>query len=76
VDRVAIYGAKTITGQFSELPDPKGEIERDMIADGTVTAEQLRTFEDSSQAWQDEMWTAAAVKFFHGISQIFCSFTC
>jgi predicted AlkP superfamily pyrophosphatase or phosphodiesterase len=33
-----------------------------MIADGTVTAEQLRTFEASSQAWQDEMWTAAAEK--------------
>ena len=31
-----------------------------MIADGTVTAEQLRTFEASSQAWQDEMWTRAA----------------
>jgi predicted AlkP superfamily pyrophosphatase or phosphodiesterase len=62
VDWVAIYGARTITWQFPELPDPKGEIERAMMADGTVTGEQLRTFEDSSQAWQDEMWTAAAVK--------------
>jgi predicted AlkP superfamily pyrophosphatase or phosphodiesterase len=25
-----------------------------------VTADQLRTYEDSSQAWQDEIWTAAA----------------
>jgi predicted AlkP superfamily pyrophosphatase or phosphodiesterase len=33
-----------------------------MIAEDIVTAEQLRTFENSSQAWQDEMWTAAAVK--------------
>jgi predicted AlkP superfamily pyrophosphatase or phosphodiesterase len=62
VDWVAIYGAKTITWQFPELPDPGGAIERAMIADGTVTADQLRTFEDSSQAWQDEMWTEAAVK--------------
>jgi predicted AlkP superfamily pyrophosphatase or phosphodiesterase len=62
VDWVAIYGAKTITWQFPELPDPNGEVERAMIDDGTVTAEQLRTFEDSSQAWQDEMWTEAAVK--------------
>jgi hypothetical protein len=62
VDWVAIYGAKTITWKFPELPDPNGAIEREMIADGTVTAEQLRTFEDSSQAWQDEMWTSAAVK--------------
>ena len=62
VDWVAIYHAKTITWQFPELPDPNGMIEREMIADGTVTAEQLRTFEDSSQAWQDEIWTAAAAK--------------
>lgn len=60
VDWVAIYRAKTITWQFPELPDPDGVIERDLIANGTVTAEQLRTFENSSQAWQDEVWTAAA----------------
>ena len=62
VDWVAIYGAKTITWRFPELPDPNGAIEKEMIADGTVTAEQLRTFEASSQAWQDEMWTRAAEK--------------
>ena len=62
VDWVAIYGAKTITWKFPELPDPDGAIEKEMIADGTVTAEQLRTFEASSQAWQDEIWTAAAEK--------------
>ena len=62
VDWVAIYGAKTITWRFPELPDPNGAIEKEMIADGTVTAEQLRTFEASSQAWQDEMWTSAAEK--------------
>lgn len=62
VDWVAIYGAKTITWKFPELPDPNGSIERELIADGTVTAEQLRTFENSSQAWQDEIWTDAAVK--------------
>jgi len=60
VDWVAIYRAKTITWQFAELPDANGAIERELIAAGTVTPEQLRTFEDSSQAWQDEIWTAAA----------------
>jgi predicted AlkP superfamily pyrophosphatase or phosphodiesterase len=60
VDWVAIYRAKTITWQFPELPDPDGEIERDLIDAGTVTREQLRTFEDSAQAWQDQIWTAAA----------------
>jgi len=62
VDWVAIYDAKTIDWKFPELPDPDGEIEQALIADGIVTAEQLKTFEDSSQAWQDEIWTDAAVK--------------
>jgi predicted AlkP superfamily pyrophosphatase or phosphodiesterase len=62
VDWVAIYNAKTIDWKFPEIPDPNGEIERKLIANGTVTAEQLKTFEDSSQAWQDEIWTDAAVK--------------
>src|SRR5262249_24354185 len=62
VDWVAIYGAKTITWKFPELPDPEGPLEKEMIADGTVTAEQLRKFEDSSQAWQDQIWTEAAVR--------------
>jgi predicted AlkP superfamily pyrophosphatase or phosphodiesterase len=62
VDWVAIYHAKTIDWQFAELPDPNGEIERKLIAAGTVTPEQLRTFENSSQAWQDQMWTDAAVE--------------
>ncbi|HEY4906551.1 MAG TPA: alkaline phosphatase family protein [Candidatus Acidoferrum sp.] len=62
VDWVAIYNAKTIDWKFPELPEPDGEIEKKLIADGTVTAEQLRTFESSSQAWQDEIWTDAAVR--------------
>ena len=61
VDWVAIYGAKTITWQFPELPDLNGEIERELINAGFVTSDQLRKFEDSSQAWQDEIWTAATV---------------
>jgi len=62
VDWVAIHGAKTITWQFPEIPDINGTIEREMIADGTVTEEQLRTFEQSSQAWQDQIWTNAALR--------------
>jgi predicted AlkP superfamily pyrophosphatase or phosphodiesterase len=62
VDWVAIYNAKTIDWKFPELPEPDGEIEKKLIADGTVTAEQLKTFENSSQAWQDEIWTDAAVR--------------
>ena len=62
VNWVAIYHAKTIDWQFAELPDPNGEIEKAMIAKGIVTKEQLEKFEASSQAWQDEMWTNAALE--------------
>jgi predicted AlkP superfamily pyrophosphatase or phosphodiesterase len=62
VDWVAVYHAKAIDWQFAELPDPSGEIERRLIDAGTVTTQQLRSFEDSSQAWQDQMWTNAAVE--------------
>jgi predicted AlkP superfamily pyrophosphatase or phosphodiesterase len=62
VDWVAIYNAKTIDWKFPEIPEPNGEIEKELIADGVVTPEQLKTFEDSSQAWQDEIWADAAVK--------------
>jgi predicted AlkP superfamily pyrophosphatase or phosphodiesterase len=62
VDWVAIFHAKTINWQFGELPDPDGEFERGMIAKGMVTREQLQRFEESSQAWQDQMWTNAAVE--------------
>jgi predicted AlkP superfamily pyrophosphatase or phosphodiesterase len=62
VDWVAIYNAKTIDWKFPELPEVGGEIEQKLIADGTVTAEQLKTYENSSQAWQDEIWTDAAVR--------------
>lgn len=62
VDWVAIHQAKTITWQFPENPDPKGAIERELIAAGTVTEDQLRNFDDGvNQTWQDQIWTAAAV---------------
>jgi len=62
VDWVAIFHAQTIDWQFPELPDPNGEIEKAMMAKGIVTRDQLEKFEDSSQAWQDQMWTSAALE--------------
>jgi len=61
VDWVAIYDAKTITWQFAEKPDPQGKIERELIATGVVTKEQLGSFGDQNSAWQDRIWTEAAV---------------
>jgi predicted AlkP superfamily pyrophosphatase or phosphodiesterase len=61
VDWVAIYEAKTITWQFAEKPDPEGKIESELVAAGVVTKEQLRSFAEQNSAWQDRIWTAAAV---------------
>jgi predicted AlkP superfamily pyrophosphatase or phosphodiesterase len=60
VDWVAIHGAKSITWQFPEWPDPNGVVEQELISTGTVTQEQLRTFEHSNQPWRDQIWTDAA----------------
>ncbi len=62
VDWVGINNASAITWQFPELPNPDGAIEKELIAKGRVTADQLRTYEDSSQAWQDQVWTDAAIQ--------------
>jgi len=62
VDWVAIYGAKTITWQFPEMPDPKGKIEQELIATGVVTTDQLANYDDSSPAWQDQIRTDAAIE--------------
>jgi predicted AlkP superfamily pyrophosphatase or phosphodiesterase len=61
VDWVAIYDARTITWQFAEKPDPEGKIERELIAAGEVTKEQLRSFAGQNSAWQDRIWADAAV---------------
>jgi predicted AlkP superfamily pyrophosphatase or phosphodiesterase len=61
VDWAAIYDAKTITWQFAEKPDPEGKIEGELIAGGVVSKEQLRSFSDQNSAWQDRVWTDAAV---------------
>jgi predicted AlkP superfamily pyrophosphatase or phosphodiesterase len=61
VDWVAIYDAKTITWQFAEKPDPEGKVERELIAAGVVTKDQLGVFSDQNSAWQDRIWTNAAV---------------
>ena len=62
VDWVAIYDAKTIDWQFAEKPDPSGTIERELVATGALTEEQVRSFEEADSAWQDEIWTDAAIE--------------
>ena len=62
VDWVAIYGAKNVRWEFGERPDVNGPIAQELIAQGTVTRQELEDFGDkSSPARHDEIWTDAAV---------------
>ncbi len=60
VDWVAIYNAPTITWQFAEVPNVEGPIEREMIAAGLITTEEVGGFNKRGVTWRDRMWTAAA----------------
>jgi predicted AlkP superfamily pyrophosphatase or phosphodiesterase len=62
VDWVAIYGAKGVTWQFGEKPDPASPIAQDLVARGILTQDQLVHFgANSTPAWRDLVWTDAAV---------------
>ncbi len=61
VDWVAIYNAPTITWQFAEVPDANGTVEKEMIAAGIVTEEEVRTFNRGNPAWRDQVWTQAGI---------------
>ena len=65
VDWVAIYHAKNIQWRFPELPEPDGEIERDLIAQGLVTVDQLKEFNKSSAAWRDQVRIEAVSDILH-----------
>lgn len=65
VDWVAIYHAKHIQWRFAELPEPDGEIERDLIAQGLVTADQLKDFNKSSAVWRDQIRIEAVSDILH-----------
>ena len=60
VDWVAIYNARTITWEFPERPNPDGTIERELVAKGVVTRDQLEHFNASAPVWRDQIWTDAA----------------
>lgn len=62
VDWVAIHNARTITWAFPEVPAVAGPVEREMIAAGLLSANDVIAFhEGTSGAWRDQRWTDAAV---------------
>lgn len=60
IDWVAIEHAKTITWAFTEYGDPQGVVQREMVAAGLVTEEDLARFPKSPITFRDELWTRAA----------------
>jgi predicted AlkP superfamily pyrophosphatase or phosphodiesterase len=60
VDWVAIQNAPTITWEFRERPDPKGQIARELVNAGAVSEADLDTFATRNIVWRDQIWTAAA----------------
>lgn len=59
VDWVAIQNAPTITWEFPERPDPKGQIAQEMVTAGHLTQEELETFHTRNITWRDHIWTLA-----------------
>jgi predicted AlkP superfamily pyrophosphatase or phosphodiesterase len=62
VDWVAIHEPETITWAFAERPNADGVIEKEMVAAGLVSADDIETFNtNTAAAWRDQVWTDAAV---------------
>lgn len=60
VDWVAILNAPTITWEFPERPDPKGQIARELVKAGTISEEDLAAFATRNIVFRDQIWTSAA----------------
>jgi predicted AlkP superfamily pyrophosphatase or phosphodiesterase len=62
VDWVAIHQPGTITWAFPERPSAEGVVEREMVAKGLVTADDIASFgKGTAAAWRDQVWTDAAI---------------
>ena len=61
VDWVAILNAPTITWEFPERPDPKGQIARELVKAGTISESDLAEFATRNIVFRDHIWTSAAV---------------
>ena len=61
VDWVAILNAPTITWEFPERPDPKGQIARELVKTGVISEEDLAAFASKNILYRDHIWTEAAL---------------
>jgi predicted AlkP superfamily pyrophosphatase or phosphodiesterase len=61
VDWVAILNAPTITWEFPERPDPKGQIAQELVKSGVISDEDLAAFGSKNILYRDHIWTEAAL---------------
>ena len=61
VDWVAILNAPTITWEFGERPDPRGQIPRELVKAGVISEEDLASFGSRNIVYRDHIWTEAAL---------------
>lgn len=62
VNWVAIHQPETISWAFPERPNVDGVVEREMMARGLVTTDDVASFgKGTPAAWRDQVWTGAAI---------------
>ena len=59
VDWVAIEKATTVTWSFAEWPKAEGNVEREMMQAGLLTADDVASFTKAPITYRDELWTQA-----------------
>jgi predicted AlkP superfamily pyrophosphatase or phosphodiesterase len=59
VDWVADLNAPTIDWSFPEQAKPEGKLEREMVAAGAITADEIQRFAHAPITFRDELWTRA-----------------
>jgi predicted AlkP superfamily pyrophosphatase or phosphodiesterase len=59
VDWVAIQNAPTMTWEFPERPDPKGQVARELVKAGIISQSDLESFHTRNILWRDHIWTMA-----------------
>lgn len=67
-DWVAVTRPGTINWSFAEIPRADGPVEREMMAAGILTAEQIAGMQPGGSrnktVWRDDLWTKAAIFMF------------
>ena len=63
VDWVAILNSGTIDDEMLEIPKAGGVIERELVAAGAATSQEMASFsKGKNTAWRDMLWTRAATQ--------------